>query len=234
MPSRGKTFHCVCVFCHDENPDQVSSGQDILLSERTAHLLRAKREEALRSVASLKSTSIQRNTVPKASLSSSPPIPPTLQKDCSLDSSVSQSSSPPILPTLQEDCSLDSSVSQPTLSRLAARTEKREKNHLTTKAHSTFNVVERRANEILNRVAKINNSAGVQALEEDIAVIRPAFESVKRRVASINSRREKISRLLTQIDDDLQELRARYPPSIDGHLVYSTGTLVVSIFVNKL
>ena len=212
MPSRGKTFHCVCVFCHDENPDQVSSGQDILLSERTAHLLRAKREEALRSVASLKSTSIQRNTVPKASLSSSPPI----------------------LPTLQEDCSLDSSVSQPTLSRLAARTEKREKNHLTTKAHSTFNVVERRANEILNRVAKINNSAGVQALEEDIAVIRPAFESVKRRVASINSRREKISRLLTQIDDDLQELRARYPPSIDGHLVYSTGTLVVSIFVNKL
>ena len=207
MPSRGKTFHCVCVICRDKDPDQASSGQDILLSERAAHLLRAKREEALRSEASLKNTSIQRNIFPKESLSSSPPI----------------------LPTIQEDCYLDSSVSQSTLSRYAARTEKCEKSHLTTKAHSTFDVVERRANEILNRVAKINNSAGVQALEEDIAVIRPAFESVKRRVGSIDSRREKISRLLTQIDGDLLELRGLYPPSVDGHFVYSTGTLILAI-----
>jgi hypothetical protein len=207
MPSRGKTFHCACVICHDKDPDQASSGQDILLSERTAHLLRAKREEALRSEASLKSTSIQRYTFPKESLSSSPPI----------------------LRTLQEDCYLDSPVSQSTLSRYAARTDKREKNHLTAKAHSTFNVVERRANEILNRLAEINNSAGVHALEEDITVIRPAFESVKRRVASIDSRREKIARLFTQIDGGLHELRARYPPPIDGHLVYSTGTLIVAI-----
>jgi hypothetical protein len=207
MPSRGKTFHCVCVICCDKNPDEACSGQDILLSERTAHLLRAKREEALRSETSLKSTAIQQNTFLKESLSSSPPI----------------------LPTLQEDCYLNSSVSQSIPSRYAARTEKREKNHLTRKAHSTFNVVERRANEILNRLAKINNSAGVQALEEDVTVIRPAFESVKRRVASIDSRREKISRLFTQIDGNLHELRAQYPPSIDGPLVYSTGTFIVAI-----
>jgi hypothetical protein len=105
-----------------------------------------------------------------------------------------------------------------------ARTEKREKHHLTTKAHATFNVVERRANEILIRLAKVDNSAGVQAVEEDIALIRPAFESVKRRVATIDSRREKISQLFTQIDGYLPELRARYPPSIGGPLVYSTGT----------
>jgi len=193
MPSRGKTFHCVCVICRDNNPDGASTGQDILLSERTAHLLRSKREENLWSETWL--TSNKRNT--KESLSI-----------------------PPILPTLQED---DSFVSQSIPSRYAARTEKREKNHLTSKAHSTFNVVERRANEMLNRLAIINNSAGVQELEEDIAVIRSAFESVKRSVASINSRREKISRLFTQIDGYLPELRARCPPSIDEPLVYSTS-----------
>ena len=128
MPSRGKTFHCLCIIFCDKHPDETSCGQDILLYERTAHLLRAKREEALRSKASLKSTSIQRSTFPKESLSSSPPI----------------------LPTPQEDCYLDSSLSQSIPSRDAAHTEKRERNHLTRKAHSTFNVVERRANEILN------------------------------------------------------------------------------------
>ena len=214
MPSRGKTFHCVCVICHDNNPDGASSGQDILLSECTAHLLRAKREEALRSGTSLKSSAIQRDTFPKESLSSTPPT----------------------LPTLPEDCYLDSSVlsSQSITSRYAARTEKREKNHLTRKAHSTFNVVEHRANEILNRLALINNSAGVQVVEEDIAVICPAFESVKRRVATINSHREKISQLFTQIDDYWLMLRAWYPPSIDGPLVYSTGMFIVVISDSKL
>jgi hypothetical protein len=115
----------------------------------------------------------------------------------------------------------------PSPSRYADRTEKREKNHHTKKAHATFNVVERHANEILNRLAMVDNSAGVQALEEDIAVIRLAFESVKRRVATINSRREKISRLFTQIDGYLPELRARCPPSVDEPLVYSTGTFNV-------
>jgi hypothetical protein len=137
-----------------------------------------------------------------------------------------------MLPTLQEDCYLDSSLlSSPSIpsSRYAARTEKREKNHLTRKAHATYNVVERRVNEILNRLAIINNNAGIQAVEEDIAVIRPAFESVKRRVATIDSCREKISLLFTQIDGYCSELRARYPPSIDGPLVYSTGTFVVVI-----
>ena len=156
------------------------------------------------------STSIQRDTLPKDSPSSStPPMPPTLQEDWYLDSCVS------------------SSQSMPSPSRYAARTEKHEKNHHTKKAHATFNVVERRANEILNRLAMVDNSAGIQALEEDIAVIRLAFESVKRRVATINSRREKISRLFTQIDEYLPELRARCPPSIDEPLVYSTGTFNV-------
>ena len=218
MPSRGKTFHCVCVICRDNNPDEASSGQDVLLSERTAHLLRAKREEALRSEISL--TSNQGNTFSKESLSlSTPPILPTLHQE---DSYIQQ-----------EDGFLDSSVSQPIPSR-ATRTEKREKNHLTGKAHSTFNVVERRANEILNRAGVTNGSAGIQALEEDIAVIRSAFESVKRRVASINSRREMISRLFTQIDGYLHDLRARYPPSTDGPLVYSTGTFIVAIYDGKL
>jgi len=206
MPRRGKTFHCVCVICCDNNPDGVSTGRDILLSERTAHLLRAKREEVLRVEAS-----IQRDTLPKAS-SSTPPMPSTLQEDCYFDSSVS------------------SSPSIPSPLRYAARTDKREKHHLTKKAHATFNVVERRANEILNRLAIVDNSVGIQAIEEDIAVIRLAFESVKRRVATIDSRREKISRLFTQIDGYLPGLRARYPPSIDGPLVYSTGTFIVVIY----
>jgi hypothetical protein len=157
------------------------------------------------------STSIQRETLPKES-PSTPPKPSSLQEDCYLDFSV---------PSLQ---------SIPSPSRHAARTEKREKNHLTRKSHATFNVVERRANEILNRLAIVDNSAGVQAIEEDIAVIRLAFESVQRRVATIDSRREKISRLFTHIDGYLPELRARYPPSADGPLVYSTGTFVVVIY----
>ena len=170
MPSRGKTFHCVCIICHDKNPDEASCGQDILLSEWTAHLLRTKREEALRSKVLLKSTSIQQIASPKESLSTSSPILPTLQEDYYLDSTVSQSPS-----------------------RYAARTERREKNHFTRKAHFTFDVVVRHANEILNRLPKINNSAGVKALEEDIAVICLDFESVKQRVVSTNSRCEKIS-----------------------------------------
>ena len=170
MPSRGKTFHCVCIICHDKNPDEASCGQDILLSEWTAHLLRTKREEALRSKVLLKSTSIQQIASPKESLSTSSPILPTLQEDYYLDSTVSQSPS-----------------------RYAARTERREKNHFTRKAHFTFDVVEHHANEILNRLPKINNSAGVKALEEDIAIICLDFESVKQRVASINSHCEKIS-----------------------------------------
>jgi hypothetical protein len=158
------------------------------------------------------STSIQRDTPPKESPSTTtPPIPPTRQEDCYLDSSVL------------------SSQSVPSPLRYAARIEKRERNHLTRKAHATFNVVERRANEILNRLALVDNSAGVQAVEEDIAVIRSAFHSVKRRVATIDSRREMISHLFTQIDACLPELHARYPPSIDGPLVYSTGTFDVVI-----
>ena len=115
----------------------------------------------------------------------------------------------------------------PSPSRYAARTEKCEKNHHTKKAHATFNVVEHHTNEILNHLAMVDNSAGVQALEEDIAVIHLTFESIKRRVATINSQREKISRLFTQIDEYLPELRARCPPSIDEPLVYSTGTFNV-------
>jgi hypothetical protein len=84
------------------------------------------------------STSIQRDTLLKESpLTSTPPMPPTLRKYWYLDSCVS------------------SSPSMPSPSRYAARTEKREKNHLTKKAHATFNVVERRANEILNRLAMV-------------------------------------------------------------------------------
>jgi hypothetical protein len=196
MPSRHKTSRCVCVNCCDNNPDVVCTGRDILLSERTAHLLRAKREEALRSGASLMGTSIPLDIPPKESLSSSPPMLPTLPGDCYLESSSS---------------------------RFATHIEKREKNHLTRRAHATLDVVERRANELLNQLATVDNSAGVQAVEEDVAVIRSAFKSVKRRVATIDFRREKISRLFTQIDTCLPELCARYPPSIDGPLVYSTG-----------
>jgi hypothetical protein len=212
MPSRDKTFHCACVICCDNNPDGPSTGRDILLSERTAHLLRIKREEALRNEVH-KSSSAQRDTLPKECSSS--PMPPTLH-NCYLNSSVS------------------SSQSIPFPSRYAARTEKRERNHLTRKAHATFNVVERRATEILNQLAIINNNSGVQAVEEDIAVIRSAFESVKRTVATINSRREKISRLFTQIDAYLPELRARYPPSINEPLVYCTGTFIVIYNSNLL
>lgn len=191
MPRRDKTFRCVCIICCDNNPDGTSTGRDILLSERTAHLLRAKREEALRSEASLVNTIIQQDTLPEESpSSSSPPMPLTLHSDCYLDSSVS------------------SSQSIPSSSRYAARTEKREKNHLTRKAHATFNVVERRANEILNRLAIVNNNVGVQAIEDDISVIRLAFLSVKRRVATIDSRREIISRIFTKMDGYLPELRA--------------------------
>jgi hypothetical protein len=48
-------------------------------------------------------------------------------------------------------------------------------------------------------------------------------------VATINSRCEKISQLFTQIDGCLPELHARYPPSTDGPLVYSSGTFIVVI-----
>ena len=200
MPSRHKTFRCTCVICCDSNPD----GRDVLLSERTAHLLHAKREEATRSEASLMGTSIQRDTLPKESRSSSPP---SLPAGCYLDSSV------------------PSSQSTPSPSRHAARTEKREKSHLTRKAHATFNVVERRANEILNRLAIVDNTADVQVIEDDISVIRLAFQSVKRKVGTIDSRREMIARLFMQMDAYLPELRVRYPPSIAGPFVYSTGHL---------
>ena len=190
MPGRDKNFRCVCIICCDNNPD----GRDILLSEWTVHLLRAKRKGALSS---------QRDTL----LVETPAMPLTLQY---LDSSVY-------------------SQSIPFPSRYAARTEKREKNHLTKKAHTTFNVVERRANEILNHLAMVDNSAGVQVIEENIAVIRLAFESVKRRVPTIDSRREKISRLFTQIDGYLPELCAQCPPSIEP-LVHPTGMFNVVIF----
>jgi hypothetical protein len=130
-----------------------------------------------------------------------------------------------MLPTLLGDCYLDSSVpSSKSPSRLATRTEKRERNHHTRKAHATLDVLERRANELLNQLATVDNSAGVQAVEEDVAVIRSAFKSVKRTAVTIDSRRETISRLFTQIDAHLSELRARYPISVDGPLIYSTGT----------
>jgi len=118
MPRRGKTFHFVCIICCDNNPDGVSTGQDILLSEQTAHLLHAKREEVLRA-----KVSIQQDTLPKAS-SSTPPMPSTLQEDCYFNSSVSS------LPSI------------PSPLHYAAHTDKREKHHLTKKAHATFNVVE--------------------------------------------------------------------------------------------
>ena len=173
MPSRYKTFRCVCIICCDNNTD----GQDILISERSAHLLRAKRE----GLRSLMGTSIPLGTPPKEFSSSSLPLP-TLPGDCYVDSSV------------------PSSQSIPFPSRFATRTEKREKNHLTKKAHATFDVVERRANEILSQLPTIDNSFGIQAVEEDIAVICSALESVKRRITTIDIRREKISRLFTQID----------------------------------
>jgi len=210
MPGRRKTFRCVCVICSDNDPD----GRDILISEQSAHLLRAKREGTLRSDASLMGTSIPRDTLPKETSETSPPMPPTLSGDCNLNS----------VPSLQSTPS----------SRFTARIEKREKNQLTRKAHATFNVVERRANEILNRLAIVDDIAGVQAIEEDIAVIRSAFGSVKRTAVTIDSRRKTISQLFTQIDAHLPELRARYPPSINGPLVYTTGTFNFYLYHNLL
>jgi len=145
MPSRRKTFRCVCVICSDNNPD----GRDILLCELSAHLLRAKREGTLGSNASFMGTSIPRDTLPKES---SPPMPPTLPGDCYLNS----------VPSLQ---STPSWLVQRNAKRITLLGKLMPPLMLLSIAQMKFAIVD--------------NGAGVQAIEENISVVRSAFGSVK-------------------------------------------------------
>ena len=59
--------------------------------------------------------------------------------------------------------------------------------------------------------------------ESDVVILQQAFNSVTRRVPSVDARKENLSPLLSQIDRRVQELRTTHPTTIDGPVIYDTS-----------
>ena len=114
-----------------------------------------------------------------------------------------------------------SSITRPSTS--TRREAKRERNTYTKKAHLILDHVEHGALSCLEALAYVGSSAELVPVESEIALLRRSFDSVTRRVSSIDARKETLRQLLSQVDLKVQELETTYPAITVGPVVYDTS-----------
>jgi hypothetical protein len=103
---------------------------------------------------------------------------------------------------------------------------KRERNTYTKKAHLILDHVEHGLLSCLEALARVGSSAELVPIESEIALLRRSFNSVTRRVSSVNARKEYLRQLLSQVDLKVQELETMFPAITVGPVVYDTSMFI--------
>lgn len=107
--------------------------------------------------------------------------------------------------------------------RPSRRETKRERSAYTKKAHLVLNHVERGARSCLTALSNVKSNAELVLTERDITLLRHSFDTVTRKVPSVDARKQTLGRLLSQVDLTFQELQAAFPAIAVGPIVYDTG-----------
>lgn len=116
--------------------------------------------------------------------------------------------------------------SRTTSSTSTRRQAKRERNTYTKKAHLILDHVEHGAVSCLETLARVGSSAELVSVKSEIALLRRSFDSVTRRVSSVDARKETLCQLLSQVDLKVQELETIYPAITVGPVIYDTGMFI--------
>jgi prefoldin subunit 5 len=86
--------------------------------------------------------------------------------------------------------------------------------------------VEHGAVSCLEALAHVGSSAELVPIEREIALLRRSFNSVTHRMSSVDTRKETLRQLLSQVDLKLQELETMYPALTVGPVVYDTSMFI--------
>ncbi|KAH7917398.1 hypothetical protein BV22DRAFT_977066, partial [Leucogyrophana mollusca] len=84
--------------------------------------------------------------------------------------------------------------------------DKRERNRRTSKAHETLTTIESRVHSVRVRLLSPLSRGGLQEVSTELTALRSAAENVRRRVASVESRKEA---LCQSLDDLLARLATK-------------------------
>ena len=103
------------------------------------------------------------------------------------------------------------------------RETKRERSAYTKKAHLALSHVERGAHSCLAALSNVKSNPELVPIKREIALLRHSFDSVTRKVPSVDVRKRTLGGLLSQVDLMFQELQAAYPANAVGPIVYDTG-----------
>lgn len=184
MPSRNATYECFCRLCTDGSPpgpDGKLKGRIFPLSQKSAHLARlAAVNEALRQAAVIDAAA---EAFKALSL---------------IDSDVPMSSPTGGSPTQ----SMQQSNQVPRV-----RLPKSERSKLTRTAHAILDVVEQRVHVCLGKISETPTVETTDFLEDELIRLQVLYDSVKRSVGSITTRKSLVGGELSKIRDHVAELR---------------------------
>lgn len=201
MPSKTSavTFDCRCEQCI------LEGGKTIPISQRIPHLRHVKAESAARREA----IAVLHQPITPTPLKKSPAkLGSSFSTPCPHPQATSPSISIPDPPVVN-----------------TSKCNKREQNHHTIKAHKVLNLVERRCQQCLDRLTStIFSLADFPTLEQDIAQLQKAFNTVKRDVPSINQRKIVVGHHLTNLQHQFAEFCAAHPIP-DQPVLYNSGML---------
>ena len=119
-------------------------------------------------------------------------------------------------------CSSGGSSTTTRSSNLTRRETKRERSAYTKKAHLVLSHVERGVHSCLTALSNVESNVELVPIERDIALLQHSFNSVTRKVPSIDARKQTLDLSLSQVDVLFQKLQARYPAVAVGPIVYDT------------
>ena len=204
MPSKAKTFCCLCEQCIVEGgygPDGSPLGKTLPTSHRIPHLKRVQAESAARR---------------EAIVALQQPLPPMSVPHHPTKSASSFDTS---CPPSQANSPLTSSVPQSS----TVKTDKREENHRTVKTHKVLTAVERRCQECLDKLTSTAFSpANLSNLEQDIGQLQKTFDAIKRNVPSIKQRKIAIGHCLADLQHRFTKFHAAHP-ILNQPVLYDSG-----------
>ena len=83
--------------------------------------------------------------------------------------------------------------------------------------------MERGAHSCLTALSNVESNPELGPIKRDIALLRHSFDSIMRKVPSVDARKQTLGGLLSQVDLMFQGLQVAYPASAVGPIVYDTG-----------
>lgn len=203
MPSRNKTYECICRLCTEgssSGPDGKLTGKILLLSQKSAHMAcLAAADEALRQAAVVDAATEAFKSLSLIDSDGDIPTPST--------GGMSDTSTTPV------------HVCPP----------KNECSKLTRMAHSILDIVEQCVKACLARVDQMPTLDTLNFAEDELVRLQVLFDNVKRPVASIISWKAAIDKELGKLHTWVDEL-CHLRPVVVEPLVYDSSKS--SFFIN--